>query len=87
MKSDVYEDAGKPEHEKKKVKFEVDSHPKHLPPGAYSVPDFKELVGVPSEKDLDESIDGNLTPIADNATITIKGGEIFFSHVRRGGSS
>jgi hypothetical protein len=32
-------------------------------------------------------IRGNLTTLADAASVTIAGGEIFFSHVRRGGSS
>ncbi len=77
----------KPEHHPKKVKVEVDNHPKHVDAGAYEVSAFKTLVGVPAEKDLDEVINGTLTTLDDSAQVTIEGGEIFFSHVRRGGSS
>jgi hypothetical protein len=75
------------EHEKKKVKIDVDNHPEHVAPGTYKVADFKELIGVPAEKELDQVIEGNLTTLDDSASVTIKGGEVFFSHVRRGGSS
>ena len=77
----------KNDKEKKKVKIDVDNHPKHVAPGDYIVADFKALVGVPADKDLDQVIDGNLTTLVDTATLTIRGGEVFFSHVRRGGSS
>jgi hypothetical protein len=73
--------------DKKRVKVEVDNHPKHIPPGIYVVSDFKSLVDVPAEKELDQVINGNLTTLDDSASVTIKGGEVFFSHVRRGGSS
>lgn len=73
--------------EKKKIKVEVDNHPQHLPPADYLVSTLKDLVGVPADKDLDQVIDGNLTTLADGSTIRIAGGEVFFSHVRRGGSS
>ena len=76
----------KGEHEKN-VKVEVDNHPKHVEPGTYVVSEFKALVGVPADKDLDQVIDNTLTTLDDNASITIRGGEVFFSHVRRGGSS
>ena len=71
----------------KKVKIDVDNHPKHVAPGTYVVSIFKDLVDVPADKDLDQVIEGNLTTLADTASITIVGGEVFFSHVRRGGSS
>lgn len=71
----------------KKVKIDVDNRPKHVPPGTYLVSDLKTLVEVPADKDLDQVIDGNLTTLADTDSITISGGEVFFSHVRRGGSS
>ena len=73
--------------DKKKVKIQVDNHPEHIAPGVYTVADFKERVGVSPDKDLDQVIDGQLTTIADGASITITGGEVFFSHVRHGGSS
>jgi hypothetical protein len=73
--------------ERKKVKVEVDNHPKHLTPGQYVVSDLKKILDVPSDKDLDQVINGDLTTLDDSATVTIAGGEVFFSHVRRGGSS
>lgn len=75
------------DHEKKKVKIEVDNHPEHVAPGTYVVSEFKALIGVPTDKDLDQVIDGNLTTLADDASVTIQGNEVFFSHVRHGGSS
>lgn len=75
------------DQEKKKVKIDVDNHPKHVAAGDYLVSTFKELVGVPADKDLDQVIDGNLTTLLDDANLTVRGGEVFFSHVRRGGSS
>ena len=75
------------ERTKKQVKIDVDNHPDHVAPGTYVVSPFKELIKVPADKDLDEVIDGTLTPLDDNAYVTIQGGEVFFSHVRRGGSS
>ena len=73
--------------QEKKVKIEVDNHPKHVERGNYVVSAFKNLVGVPVDKDLDQVIEGTLTTLEDTASITIRGGEVFFSHVRRGGSS
>jgi hypothetical protein len=75
------------EERDKNVKIEVDSHPKHLAPRAYLVTDLKELIGVPATKDLDQVINGTLTTLLDSDSVTIIGGEVFFSHVRRGGSS
>jgi hypothetical protein len=70
-----------------KVEVTVDTKPRHLDPGSYEVSAFKELVKVPADKELDELLNGALTPLADTAAVTIRGGEQFFSHVRRGGSS
>lgn len=70
-----------------KVKIELDNHPKHILPSAYVVSDLKALLGVPADKDLDQVIDGVLTTLGDGTNVTINGGEVFFSHVRRGGSS
>lgn len=75
------------EHDKKKVKIEVDNHPEHVEPGKYVVSAFKSLVRVPAENELDQVVNGNLTTLDDSSFVTIAGGEVFFSHVRRGGSS
>jgi hypothetical protein len=37
--------------------------------------------------ELEQLIAGKLTPLADGATVTIKGGEVFLSHPKDGGAS
>ena len=71
----------------KKVEVEVDTKKREVRPGTYIVSDFKTEVHVPAEKELDQVINGVITPLDDKATITIHGGEIFVSHVRTGGAS
>ena len=74
-------------HHKHKVEVTVD-HKKHtVEAGHYVVAKFKDLVKVPASKVLEEVVHGELKPLDDNATIDIKGCEIFISHVRTGGSS
>jgi hypothetical protein len=77
------------EHEKHKhpVIVTVDGKERHVKPGSYVVSEFKRDVHVDAAKELDEVVNGQFVPLDDNATITIKGGEHFVSHVRRGGSS
>jgi len=65
----------------------VDGRKHQVKPGKYVVAEFKRLVGVPPAKELDEVIDGKLTPLADGATIKIEGHEVFVSHERTGGAS
>jgi hypothetical protein len=48
---------------------------------------LKILAGVPPAKELEQIVNGVLTPLADNASVEICGGEVFISHARRGGSS
>ncbi len=73
--------------EKKTVEVTVDGKKKKVAPGSYVVSTFKDLVDVPATKVLEELIGGKFTELADTATINIKGGEVFSSHVPRGGSS
>lgn len=74
-------------HHKKEVAVTVDGKTYHVPEGNYIVSQFKKLVGVDSSKELDEVVHGELKPLDDNQTIHIKGGEVFISHARQGGSS
>ena len=69
------------------VMVTVDSLPKQVRPGRYVVSVFKKAVGVDPSYELEEVVNGKLVPLADNAKITIKGGESFVSHVRGGASS
>lgn len=55
--------------------------------GKYTVSEIKKIGGLPQTYVLEELINGKLTPLADDATVLIKGCEIFFGHVRDGSSS
>lgn len=69
------------------VTVTVDGVKHEVPRGEYVVSQFKTLVGVDPARELDEVVHGEFKPLDDNAHINIKGGEIFVSHVRTGGSS
>lgn len=69
------------------VEVIVDHHPRKVQAGPYRVSVFKDEVGVPPEKELDEIIKGVITPLDDNSTIVIAGGEKFISHERTGAAS
>jgi hypothetical protein len=56
-------------------------------PGIYVVVDFKRVVRVKAEYELEQLISGRLAPLADNARVEVLGGEVFISHARQGGSS
>ncbi len=55
--------------------------------GSHTGAQLKHLLGVDPTYELDQDINGKLTPITDTDRVTIKGGEQFFAHVRSGGSS
>jgi len=78
---------GNGEDKNKEVKVTVDGKEKEVAPGSYVVSVFKSKVGVDAAKVLEQLINGKFEPLDDTATITIKGGEVFTSHVPRGGSS
>lgn len=73
--------------EQREVTVSVDGAEHRLPAGTYLVSNFKRLVGVEPDKELDEVVRGEFKPLADNATITIEKHEKFVSHVRTGRSS
>ena len=77
---------GSHDHEKD-VSVTVDGRSQTVPEGSYKVSEFKKLVGVDPSKELDEVVHGELKPLEDNQSIHIKGGEVFISHARQGGSS
>ncbi|MFN0157050.1 MAG: hypothetical protein ACKVRP_03135 [Bacteroidota bacterium] len=70
-----------------KVTVTVDRMPHHVRPGTYVVAEFKKIVKVEAALQLDRILQGEFIPLADNDTIRIKGGEVFISHVRQGGSA
>ena len=55
--------------------------------GRNTVVEIKKLGGVPLADELEQLIDGKLTPLPDDGAVTIKGKEVFISHPRSGGSS
>lgn len=77
-----------PDHGKDKtVTVTVDTKPKTVKAKRYVVSEFKREVGVAKDRDLDQIVNGTLTPLADTDHITIEGGEEFVSHERRGDAS
>lgn len=69
------------------VSIYINDKEKKISRGKHTVGEIKEKGGVPSNHELEELIDGKLTPLADDAIVLIKGCEKFFSHVRDGASS
>lgn len=69
------------------VTIKVDNVDKQVHRGSHTVSELKTLVGVDAALELAEVINGQLTPLPDTDRVTIKGGEVFFSRVRQGGSS
>ena len=69
------------------VTFHANNQPVYAHRGDYPVATVKTLAGIPQADDLDELLECKLRPIPDDATIHIKGGEIFISHVKGGGSA
>jgi hypothetical protein len=55
--------------------------------GRHTVAELKEIGHVPLADELEEKVDGTLRPLPDNGSVEIKGGEVFVSHPRSGGSS
>jgi|SRR5271166_5623634 len=65
----------------------VDRQPHTLAAGCYVVAEFKLLVGVAADRELDLLKDGKLEPLDDAGHIDVCGHEVFASHVRTGSSS
>lgn len=69
------------------VTIHVNNDEVFLHPGHFAVATLKKLAGVPLADDLDELVECRLKPVPDDATVHIRGCEIFVSHVKDGGSS
>lgn len=50
--------------------------------GRQTVVELKQLGAVALAEELEQVLDGVFTPLPDDGAVTIKGGEIFISHVR-----
>jgi hypothetical protein len=81
-KSEQHEDQGK-----ENVAITIDDSPLTVHRGHHTVAGLKTLAGIPLAYDLDWVIDGKFEPLPDDGGVTIKGGEIFISHVKDGSSA
>ena len=62
----------------------VDTQPKTVHRGSWVVAEFKREVGVDANAALDQVVEGVFQPLQDDQRITLRGGEVFVSHVRAG---
>ena len=74
-------------HGRDVVTIIVNSVEKEIQRGRQPVSEIKRIGEVPQADQLEQVIDGKLVPLADDAAVTIKGGEEFVSHPRDSGSS
>ena len=81
---DEVEDA---ERRDREIEVKVDGQVKRVRRGTYVVADFKRLVDVAADRELDIVHHDVFKPLNDDAEITIHQCEVFVSHVRTGGSS
>ena len=55
--------------------------------GHQSVALIKQVAGVPLAHDLEQVIENVLSPLPDDGSVVLKGGEVFVSHPKDAGSS
>jgi hypothetical protein len=55
--------------------------------GRQTVATIKHTGSVAAAEELEQVIDGVFNPLPDDGTVTIKGGEVFISHVRASAAS
>jgi multidrug resistance efflux pump len=72
---------------RREVEIKVDSRTLKVRAGTYVVSEFKKLVGVAADRELDIVEHDTFKPLDDNAEITVHKHEVFVSHVQTGGSS
>lgn len=73
--------------EQRLVEIHINTTSYQISRGKHTVAEIKKLGGVLATHELEELINGKLTPLADDSSVLIKGCEKFFSHVRDGSSS
>lgn len=86
-KEDIEKSEKDKDKDKKIVSVKVDQHLRKIESGNYSVAEFKQVVEVPENYDLDQLIDGKFEAVDESKKLHIKGNEVFVSHVRTGSSS
>lgn len=55
--------------------------------GRQTVVDIKKAGEVLLNHELEQIVDGKFIPLEDNGSVVIKGGEVFISHIKDGGSA
>ncbi len=78
---------GQEEHGRSLVSIEVNSREIRIHRGRTSVGEIKQAAGCPAAFELEQIANGKLVPLADDASVVIKGGERFLCHPRDGASS
>lgn len=69
------------------VNIVVDNVTVEIHRGRQTVAEIKQKGNVPLAYELNQMIDGKATPVPDDGSVTIKGGEEFFSQPKTGGDS
>ena len=79
--------AEKAQNRQDTVTISINSREYRMHRGRQTVSELKDTGHVPQADELEQIIDGKLTPLPDDGAVTIKGGEQFISHPRDSGSS
>jgi len=74
-------------HGRSEVEIVINDDDETVHRGRIMVTELKELGSIPEADVLEQVVDGRLTELADDGSVTIKGGERFISHPRDGGSA
>lgn len=82
-----YEGQGEEHEHGRYVTIMVNNVPISIHRGHRTVEEIKAAANVPLADDLEQIIDGKLTPLPDDGAVTLKGGEQFISHPKGGSSS
>jgi hypothetical protein len=69
------------------VSIQINDKPYSIKRGPHTVVELKKLGGVSLSDELSELVKGKLMPLQDHQTVSVKGGEEFFSCKREGTSS
>jgi hypothetical protein len=88
MQTSEAADTAKGKHDERKlVEVELNGIEKRISRGEYTGRALKLALGVPVEHELDQVVQHEFRPIANDAKIHIHGGEKFVSHCGQGQSS
>ena len=87
MSNEEKEGSSHEDHGKDFVTIKVNAKDVEIHRGSQTVAAIKTAGTVPQADELEQVIDGKLTPLADDGSVTIKGGEKFVSHPRDSGSA